>query len=54
MLIALCCALALTAGCRQGGNQAAAIDKSITVGSHPRTQTYTCMSAMMGMDLSPG
>jgi putative lipoprotein len=34
------CALALTAGCRQEGKQAAAIDKSITVGRHPRTQTY--------------
>jgi membrane-bound inhibitor of C-type lysozyme/uncharacterized membrane protein len=40
ILIILCCALALTAGCRQGGDQAAAIDKSITVGRHPRTQTY--------------
>jgi hypothetical protein len=40
ILIILCCALALTAGCRQGGNRAAAIDKSIAVGRHPRTQTY--------------
>ncbi|MBW2335916.1 MAG: MliC family protein [Deltaproteobacteria bacterium] len=39
-LIVLGCALALTVGCRQGGDQAAAIDKSITVGRHPRTQTY--------------
>ena len=43
-LIVLCCALALTVGCHQGGNQAAAIDKSITVGRHPRMQTcvYEC------------
>jgi uncharacterized membrane protein len=39
-LIVLGCALALTVGCRQGRDQAAAIDKSITVGRHPRTQTY--------------
>jgi len=40
ILIVLCCALALTAGCSHGGKQADAINESITVGSHPRTQTY--------------
>ena len=40
ILIILCCALALTAGCSQGSKQADAIDESIAVGRHPRTQTY--------------
>jgi putative lipoprotein len=40
ILIVLCCALALTAGCSNGGKQADAFDESISVSNQALSQTY--------------